>query len=124
MRPLTIDEKAKSQTARKLANKALADARKKIGAYTWDQHYRMVKGSPVKLQMDGQEIVLNYELLRGMYQKLKRRYFSVKIENQTLIIVHHVTLWGRDKGSIELYELPDYQKHHLIDLPTIELNTD
>ncbi|MBT2287994.1 hypothetical protein J7E73_02385 [Paenibacillus albidus] len=142
MRSLTIEEKALSQAARKRANTALKADRQKIDKQRRaaikakaDESYRArllqqiqsmkdVKGSPVIVRLDGQDAVLNYELLHGLHRKLKRRHVNLKIERQTLIIVHHLTLWGGDKGYIELYELPDYQRLHLSDLPIIKLNTD
>lgn len=119
LRPLTKEEKGKSQAAKKRANKSLTADRAKHG-----YALRLLKGSPAIVLLEGRGIVINYDLLRGMHQRLKRRHVTMRIENQILIIVHHATLWGRDKGSIELYELPDYQRLHLTDLPIIDLNTD
>lgn len=142
MRPLTIEEKARSQAARKRANSVLGAEWKKI-----DKQYRAavkakadvlrtenllrqmraihdIKGSPVIVRLDGEEIVLNYELLQGYRRKLKRRQVNMRIEDKMLIITHHLTLWGGDKGYIELYELPNYQRLLLTDLPTIDLNID
>lgn len=129
MRALTIEEKAQSKAARKIANKALADARKKTGSsYVWDQHYRMIKGSPATVRLVGGEITLNYELLRGMLRKLKDRRVDIRFMNAYLrggsdsLAIYHSDLWSFGKGEIELFNLPDYQRILLSDLPIIEID--
>ncbi|MNV77652.1 hypothetical protein D3C71_1710940 [compost metagenome] len=121
MRPLTVQEKDQSQTSKQRANKALTANRAKHG-----YAIRLLKGSPCIVRLDGQDIVLDYELLRGMLRRLKGRRVDMRMRdpfNPYMIILHN-DLWGRGKGEIELKQLPDYQREHLNDLPIIELNSD
>ncbi|WP_342440001.1 hypothetical protein NSS79_15345 [Paenibacillus sp. FSL L8-0436] len=118
MRPLTLEEKAQSQAAKKRANKALTADRAKRG-YT----IRLLKGSPVIVRLDGREINLDYELLRGMLQRLKGRRVNIS-STLTYVMIIHSDPWSRNKGEIVLNQLPDYQREHLTDLPIIELNLD
>ncbi|GEM_PF-6248443 len=123
MRPLTLEEKTQSQSAKKRANKALTADRAKIG-YT----IRNLKGSPVIVRLDGEEITLDYELLRGMLRRLKGRCIDMRVLNPYLLggsyalAIYHSAPGSRSKGEIELYQVPDYQRMHLSDLPIIQLD--
>lgn len=119
MRPLTVQEKAQSQVAKQRVNKALIADRAKLG-----DSIRLLKGSPCTVRLDGREIILDYELLRGMLRRLKGRRVDMRIKDMFTLIILHNDLWGRSKGEIELKQLPDYQREHLTELPVIELNSD
>ncbi|MBX4145946.1 hypothetical protein [Paenibacillus lautus] len=149
MRPLTGEEKALSKAAKQRANKQLQAQRREIGVRikeienTPDPEYpvahqrqtavlaaefesiRDVKGDPVILQMVGVSITLNYEMLRRFIRSLKNRQWNMSLDASTgssvLIITHHINLWGKDRGYVELYDLPLYQKELLTDLPVIEI---
>lgn len=149
MRPLTPEEKALSKAAKQRANRQLQAQRREIGvrireiASTPDMEpvalrrkaallarfegIRDVKGDPVVLEIDGNSITLNYEMLRRFIRSLKNRHWNMKLDISTgspvLIITHHIDLWSKDRGFIELYELPPYQKELLTDLPVIEIET-
>lgn len=120
MRPLTAEEKAQSKATKQRANKLLQAQRRKIG-----MQIRDVKGDPVILVIDGNSITLNYEMLRRFIRSLKHRLWNMSLETSTgspvLIITHQINSWGRDRGSIELYDLPSYQKEVLTDLPVIKI---
>lgn len=120
MRPLTGEEKALSKAAKQRANKQLQAQRRKIGV-----RIRDVKGDPVVLQMDGGSITLNYEMLRRFIRSLKKRHWNMSLDTSTgssvLTITHHINLRGKDRGYVELYDLPPYQKELLTDLPVIEI---
>ncbi|MEJ9220676.1 hypothetical protein P4H46_21140 [Paenibacillus glucanolyticus] len=147
MRPLSAEEKAQSKAAKQRANKALQARRGEIGSklkvvrelYGFGQSaaerrekllhqfdmIKDVKGDPVVLQMDGGSITLNYEMLRRFIRALKKRHWNMSLDTSTgssvLIITHHINLWGKDRGYVELYDLPPYQKELLTDLPVIEI---
>ncbi len=140
MRPLTSEEKARCTNARKRANKALREQRRAIGVKLRDlpessrigevllfefESIRDIKGYPVTVSLNGNEMVLNYELLRCFDRSLKNRIKSIKIvwrDNcPVLLIDHHTRYWSKDVGSIELYELPAYQRELLTDLPIVEI---
>ncbi|WP_338841972.1 hypothetical protein [Paenibacillus glucanolyticus] len=147
MRPLSAEEKAQSKAAKQRTNKALQARRGEIGSklkvvrelYGFGQSdaehrekllhqfdmIKDVKGDPVVLQMDGGSITLNYEMLRRFIRSLKKRHWNMSLDTSTgssvLIITHHINLWGKDRGYVELYDLPPYQKELLTDLPVIEI---
>ncbi|MBY9078283.1 hypothetical protein KIH86_17765 [Paenibacillus sp. HN-1] len=148
IRALTTEEKALSQAAKKRSNKALSAERAKIRKQrdvafkaNASEAYRDgllrqllsinkdVKGSPAIVRLSsvwwtGGEIVIDYELLRGMLRRLKGRYISsMKVSGGVLTIVHSVP-FQRNRGEVELYQIPDYQRIHLTDLPVIELDFD
>ncbi|KZS48106.1 hypothetical protein AWU65_20330 [Paenibacillus glucanolyticus] len=120
MRPLTLDEKALSKAAKQRANKQLQAQRRKIGV-----RIRDVKGEPVILEIEGRSITLNYEMLRRFIRSLKNRHWNMSLDISTgssvLVISHHIDLWSKDRGYIELYDLPAYQKELLTELPVIEI---
>ncbi|MNC31078.1 hypothetical protein D3C75_793870 [compost metagenome] len=130
IRALTTEEKALSQAAKKRANKALDIDRKKLGGTFWDQHYRMAKGNPVFVRLTSEEIVLDYDLLRGMVRRLKGRRIEMRILKPYLpsgpfaLALYHSDPWSCAKGEIELFQIPDYQRMHLTDIPVIELDFD
>ncbi|EHB65244.1 hypothetical protein [Paenibacillus lactis] len=117
MRPLTAEEKALSKAAKQRANKQLQA-----------QRLRGVKGDPVVLEINGNPITLNYEMLRRFIRTLKNRRWNISMDTWSgpqpvLIILHYVNSRSNDRGFIELYELPPYQKELLTDLPVIEIET-
>lgn len=137
MRPLTADEKALSQAARKQVNKALSDRRKalwvrirktqpetQVRAKLMEEldHIQDVKGLPITVELDSERLTLDYEMLTRFSRKLKGRHVNMKIEHSVLVIVHHENLYGKNRGSIELYDLPRYQQELLSDLPVINLD--
>lgn len=148
MRPLTVEEKARSQTAKKKANQRLQAIRKEIAAkrntipFT-DGHgsaatrrreelllqfdmNRDIKGYPVIVSLDDKQIILDYELLRRLFRTLKNRNKVLSIETSSgsavLVISHHVNLWGKDKGYIELIGVPPHKAELLTDLPIVDIN--
>ncbi|MEK4980836.1 hypothetical protein [Bacillus sp. FSL K6-6540] len=147
MRPLTAEEKALSKAAKQRANKQLQLKRREIASklkvvrelYGFGQSaaerreklllqfdmLKDVKGDPVILQMVGGSITLNYEMLRRFIRSLKNRHWNMSLDTSTgfpvLIITHHINLWGKDRGYVELYDLPPHQKELLTDLPVIEI---
>ncbi|MGG3278882.1 hypothetical protein [Paenibacillus solani] len=149
MRTLTAEEKALSKAAKQRANKHLQAQRRDIDArirklknapdpeYPVSHHrstavlaaesemLQDVKGDPVVLKLDGSSIILNYEMLRRLIRSLKNRQWNMSLDTSTgspvLIITHHINLWGKDRGYIELYDLPSYQKELLTELPVIEI---
>jgi hypothetical protein len=142
IRSLTPEEKALSQTARKQANKILQDERRKAekeyraavkakaGETYMERLLRQVrainevKGSPVTVRISSQEIVIDYDLLRGMLRRLKNRYInSIKISAGLLTIVHSVP-FHRSCGEVVLYQIPDYQRMHLTNIPEIDIEVD
>lgn len=134
MRILTTEEKAQCKAAKQRANKRLHAKQREIGSklgaerlpYQFDMP-KNVKGDPVVLQMVEGSITLNYEILRRFIRSLKKRQWDMSLDTSTgfpvLIINHYIDLWSKDRGSIELYELPSYQKELLTDLPIIEIET-
>ncbi|PJN53642.1 hypothetical protein PAEVO_03620 [Paenibacillus sp. GM2FR] len=123
MRPLTAEEKSLSKAAKQRANKQLQAQRRKVGV-----RIRDVKGDPVILEINGSSITLNYEMLRRFIHSLKNRRWNISMDTWSgpqpvLIILHYVNSRSKDRGFIELYELPPYQKELLTDLPVIEIET-
>ncbi|WP_068779643.1 hypothetical protein [Paenibacillus sp. GM2] len=120
MRPLTAEEKARSKEARKWANKVLRKRRRTSGERLLD-----VKGLPAILKINDLEIVIDYELFQRYLRKLKKRHWTMKMTQssggRSLIINHYVDVLSKDRGSIELYELPGSQRELLKDLPIVEI---
>lgn len=147
MRPLTGEEKALSKAAKQRANKQLQSRRGEIGSklkvvrelYGFGQSaaerrekllhqfdmLKDIKGEPVVMQMDGGSITLNYEMFRRFIRSLKNRQWNMSLDTSTgshvLVITHLINSWGKDRGRVELYDLPPYQKELLTDLPVIEI---
>jgi len=120
MRPLTAEEKARSKEARKWANKVLSKRRRTSGERILD-----VKGQPVVLKINDLEITIDYELFQKYIRKLKNRRWIMHIEKtirkRSLIINHYVDVMSKDRGAVELYELPAYQRELLKNLPIVEI---
>jgi hypothetical protein len=136
MRPLTADEKAASEAARKRVNRVFGARRTEIGEQLRklpitaklkreellkeSLALRDVKGKPALLLIDGVEIMLDYELYRRLTRTLKNRYWRQEIKvvagAATLRIEHCDRLTG---GTIELHAMPQYQRDLLTDLPII-----
>lgn len=141
MRPLTSDEKARSNDARKKTNKQLTEQRKAItlslrklaigsiqrpALLTKLEMVRDVKGTPVIALLDGVEIFIDYDLYRGFIRKLKNRQVTIRIDlssgSPAIRISHSVSYYSKDSGFIELYSLPPYQTELLTGLPVIAID--
>lgn len=141
MRPLTADEKALTDVARKKGNKQLSEQRnslslklKMLNLVSPERPVLLkrieslhdIKGCPVIVKSNNDEIVINYEMFRGFIRKLKNRQVTIKIDRLSsravLNITHSTGYNSKDFGSIELYSLPDYQMRLLIGLPVIEID--
>ncbi|MNP07540.1 hypothetical protein D3C76_995660 [compost metagenome] len=78
------------------------------------------------LLINHMKIVIDYEILQKFLRKLKNRNLIINIkvdvssDRFVLVIKHYVKSGGKDQGSIELYELPFYQRELLKDLPIVE----
>lgn len=120
MRPLTAEEKARSKEARKWANKVLSKRRRTSGERLLD-----VKGLPAVLKINDQEITMDYELFHRMIRKLKKRHWTMKMiqspGGRSLIITHYAEVTGKDRGTVEFYELPAFQRELLKDLPIVAI---
>ncbi|MNW66945.1 hypothetical protein D3C74_454670 [compost metagenome] len=77
------------------------------------------------LWINDQGIMIDYELFRKYLRNLRSQHWVMHIaqanEKRALIIEHYVNILSKDRGRVELYELPDYQQKLLSDLPTIEI---
>lgn len=144
MRQLTTDEKAQCETTRKRANKQLQEQRKSIGLQirklptTCDVSARRaallrqfdairdVKGAPVIAQLEGDQIVLDYELFRRLIRTLRNRHVNLKIDRSegrpVLTVTHSESYYSKNAGKIELYELQHCQQELLSELPVIKID--
>ncbi|WP_028988045.1 hypothetical protein [Thermicanus aegyptius] len=145
LRALTSDELAEIKTAKNAANKFIQAKQKEIKermiaiqkqddllfkkaildklAKNLEQ-LKPIKGRPVIVDVDGDRIYLDYDLLKKLDRNLNPRIWHRTVcvartfEKAYLIIHYH-----RDEhyGDIELYELPSYQIELLGDLPIVDM---
>ncbi len=137
MRPLTIEEKAKSTAAKQRANDVLHQRRRDIGrelrslsAITRSlrrsellrefERLKDVTGQPVLLRVGDSSITLDYSVVRRLTRNMRnwsaqilqfdeRKHLTIRYEN------------ARSKGATALYELPQYRRELLKDLPVIAI---
>lgn len=138
MRPLTPEEKEASSQARKRANQVLSKQRReleyKIRACTELDVLKKarlslqldslstVKGSPVILTDGVWTMILDYELFQRMIRSLRKRHTQVSLRaGGVLEIKHYAGFDSRERGEIELYELPAHQRVLLTNLPVVQM---
>lgn len=141
IRKLTDEEIARSRTAAKNANRVLSQRRKEITeqivklrrvsstppyeriARLLDERdaIRNVHGLPVRLTIDGEELIINYEFLQKFLRKLARSRWTIDITVSDTGCLQ--VAYGRppNYGKLELRGLPRYQTVLLEDLPRVEI---
>jgi hypothetical protein len=139
IRKLTDEEIAKSRAAAKNANRVLSQRRKELFeqvaklrrvsstppyeriARLLDERdaIRNVHGLPVRLTIDGEELIINYEFLQKFLRKLKGWAIDITVSDTGTLLIRY----GRPPhyGSLELRGLPKYQTDLLDDLPRVVL---
>jgi hypothetical protein len=135
IRPLTDAELTASRNAKETANieikkqrqaltkeikrleKGLKTAKAREALYWKREALKDIKGYPVMASLDGEAILLNYELLRKLDRSLEKRGWprTVTIRQSALVIEYPA-------GEIGINQLPDYQAKLLKDLPVIRLD--
>jgi hypothetical protein len=120
---LSATEKAKIRSIKKEANQKIANMRAKAKAE--NQHkFTNVTGMPVRLIIDEQVIIIDYDLVNKFLKKIPIPAFSVlyRIHQYGCLQIEY---WKRFddtfKGCVEFYDPPAYKKALLNDLPIIGL---
>jgi len=141
IRKLTDEEIAKSRAAAKNANRVLSQRRKEITEQIVKLRraspilvsekvlrleneraaLRDVSGLPVRLAIDGEELIINYEFLQKFLRKLARSRWTIDITVSDIGCLQ--VAYGRppNYGKLELRGLPKYQTVLLEDLPRVEI---
>jgi hypothetical protein len=141
IRKLTDEEIAKSRAAAKNANRVLSQRRKELFeqvaklrrvsstppyeriARLLDERdaIRNVHGLPVRLTIDGEELIINYEFLQKFLRKLARSRWTIDITVSDTGCLQVAYERPPNYGKLELRGLPRYQTVLLEDLPRVEI---
>ncbi len=130
-RPLTATESKKSTAAKREANKILRRGTELSRAYEAATlgEARPIEGRPVIVSIQGRRMYVDYSKLRKIATTFRRswRYTMADIkrlggyDQKTILFLSYRNDWSPAKGSLEMYELPEYQRELLRDLPIIEV---
>ncbi|WP_127539367.1 hypothetical protein [Paenibacillus illinoisensis] len=140
MRPLTAQEKKQIADVKKRANTAISKKRILLGAQIRActapvQMQRKkelllqfdalspVKGYPAVIKDKDRSMIIDYQLLRRVTRSLKHRCVDIRLDPGGLLTIQHEDPTNsRNRGELELYEIPPWQQCALTDLPVIEID--